>query len=70
MRAKSDSLSSDGAFDRNGFFAKLLEDVPFVGLVVAGLHLNAGNLVKSYFDPERRALSANRICRITLRAQL
>ncbi|KAF2805961.1 uncharacterized protein BDZ99DRAFT_524199 [Mytilinidion resinicola] len=35
---------SDGLFDRNGFFARFLEDVPFVGLVVAALHLNAGNL--------------------------
>ncbi|KAF2500429.1 hypothetical protein BU16DRAFT_556897 [Lophium mytilinum] len=34
---------SDGLFERNGFLARFLEDVPLVGLIVAALHLNANN---------------------------
>jgi hypothetical protein len=41
-------VTSDGLFDRDGFFANFLEKVPFLGFVVAGLHALGGNPVGSF----------------------
>ncbi|KAJ2919823.1 hypothetical protein MD484_g595, partial [Candolleomyces efflorescens] len=37
-------VKHDGLFDRDGFFAKLLEPLPVIGLVIGGVHALAGNL--------------------------